>query len=97
MIDPQEQERAQRRREDSYALRRTLVQQLQAAARGVTRRERVELHRRFAEDWRAFTVAERPAPELIISRLPSQWDPRVERPGKAARDQAELFELDRIA
>ncbi len=41
-------------REDTYALRRILVGRLQRNSRGVTRRERVEQLRRFAEEWTSF-------------------------------------------
>ncbi len=40
--------------EGVYALRRILVGELQKVCRGVTRRTRVERHRRFAEEWRSF-------------------------------------------
>ncbi len=40
--------------EDTYALRRILVERLQKSSRGVSRRERVEQLRRFAEEWTSF-------------------------------------------
>ena len=97
MIGTQDTERARRRREETYALRRTLVRRLQVAARGVTRRERVELHRHFAVDWRALVAAGHATPDLTVSRLHSEWGPRVDHPSSTTRDQAELFELDLIA
>ncbi len=41
-------------REETYEIRRALVARLQSAARGVTRRRRVEHHRAFARDWERF-------------------------------------------
>lgn len=40
--------------EDTYALRRILVGRLQRSSRGVSRRERVEQLRLFAEEWTSF-------------------------------------------
>jgi hypothetical protein len=87
---------ARRRREDTYALRRAMVRKLQIAARGVTRRERVELHRRFAADWTAFAADERATRPAVVSK-PPRWTARTDRPGRPVQDQAELFELDLIA
>lgn len=41
-------------REDTYALRRILVGRLQRSSRGISRRERVEQLRLFAEEWTSF-------------------------------------------
>lgn len=41
-----------------YDLRRVLVRRLQEASRGVSRRERVALQRRFVGEWQHWTVRE---------------------------------------
>jgi hypothetical protein len=56
MIATRFEDPRQKAREETYALRRILVRRLQKATRGVSRRERVEQHQRFAEEWRIFST-----------------------------------------
>ena len=51
-------------REQKYSLRRILVRRLQAANRGVPRRQRVEQHIRFADEW-AHLVQEGRVEEIL--------------------------------
>lgn len=58
-------------REQKYSLRRILVRRLQATNRGVSRRQRVEQHRRFAEEWGRIILGGRV--EELLGFVQGKW------------------------
>jgi hypothetical protein len=58
-------------REQKYSLRRILVRRLQAANRGVPRRQRVEQHIRFADEWAQLVQGRRV--EEVLGFVQGKW------------------------
>ena len=58
-------------REQKYSLRRILVRRLQAANQGVSKRQRVEQHRRFAEEWGRLVLGGRV--EELLGFVQGKW------------------------